>query len=146
MIPVPKEVSRVFERYGPGVCKRLIELRRLIFRVAKNEPSVGAIEEALRWGQPSYLTTESGSGSTIRIDGLRSRPGWYAMYFHCQTTLVALFRERYGTKLKHEGNRALLFRADEELPTAIIEECVRAALTYHLSRRVARVPIGSQIK
>lgn len=146
MIPVPNEVSGVFERYSPDVCKRLIELRRLIFRVAKNEPKVGAIEEALRWGQPSYLTSESGSGSTIRIDGLRSRPGWYAMYFHCQTTLVASFRERYGHRLKYEGNRALLFKADEDLPTAIMEECVRAALTYHSSRRGARVPIGSQIK
>lgn len=146
MIPVPKEVSGVFERYDPGVCKRLVELRRLIFRVAKNEPDVGALEEALRWGQPSYLTRESGSGSTIRIDGLRSRPGWYAMYFHCQTTLVASFRERYGQRLKYEGNRALLFKADEDLPTTIIEACVRAALTDHSSRRGARVPIGSQIK
>jgi len=40
----------------------------MIFDVAKKTPGVGKLEEDLRWGQPSYLTLETGSGSTIRID------------------------------------------------------------------------------
>lgn len=146
MSTLPDDISQVFARYTPEVRKRLMLLRRLILRVAKTDRNIGLIEEALRWGQPSYLTRESGSGSTIRIDGLKSRPGWCAMYFHCQTTLVLSFRQRYGLSLNYEANRALLFSVDEVLPIQILEECVREALTYHVRNRGARAPIGNQIR
>ena len=46
-------------------------------------------------GQPSYLTPETKSGSTIRIDQVKAAAGQYAVYFHCQTDLVETFRELY---------------------------------------------------
>lgn len=146
MSAVPEEISGVFEPYAPGVRKPLLELRRLILRVAKSKSRIGPIAEAVRWGQASFLTTASRSGSTIRIDGLRSRPGWYAMYFHCQTTLVSSFRQKFGATLKYEGNRALLFSSNEALPMAIVGECVRDALTYYVARRGPHVSVGRQIK
>src|SRR6476659_7780729 len=84
-------VEAVFEAYPQPVKSRLLALRRLIFDTAKTTTGVGALEEALKWGQPSYLTTESKSGSTIRIDQLKAEAGGYALYFHCQTDLVGRF-------------------------------------------------------
>ena len=55
---------------APGRTK-LKALRKLIFDTAKATKGVGRIEEALKWGQPSYLTAETGSGSTIRIDRVK---------------------------------------------------------------------------
>jgi len=57
-------------------------------------------------GQPSYLTAESKSGSTIRIDQVKAEAGQYAVYFHCQTDLVETFRELYP-ELSYSGNRAI---------------------------------------
>ena len=87
-------------------------------------------------GTASYLTPASKSGSTIRIDQVKPRPGYYAIYFHCQTDLVATFRELYPREFKFEGNRSILFDSDKELPLAALRHCVSLALTYHLRKRL----------
>lgn len=53
---------------------------------------VGRLQETLKWGEPAYVTAESGSGSTIRINRHRKQDGQYAIYFHCRTNLVDTFR------------------------------------------------------
>ena len=129
-------VDEVFSAYPRPVQARLLALRRLIFDTAKTTKGVGALEEALKWGQPSYLTTESKSGSTIRIDQLKAEAGGYALYFHCQTDLVETFRERYP-ELRYGGNRSILLDAGEKLPEAALRHCIALALTYHARRRKA---------
>ena len=69
------QVAAVFRSYPSGVATKLLALRRLILDVASSTEGVGPVEETLRWGQPSYLTTRPRSGSTIRIDRVKSRPG-----------------------------------------------------------------------
>ncbi len=112
-------------------------LRRLIFETAKATTGVGPLREALKWGQPSYLTPETKSGSTIRIDRDKSAPNGYAIYFHCQTDLVETFRELYPAELNFGGNRSILLDAGEAIPEAALRHCVALALTYHLNKRRA---------
>lgn len=92
------------------------------------------LEETLKWGQVSYLTSDSKSGSTIRIDQVKSGPDRVALYFHCQTSLVETFREPYPD-LVYGGNRCILLDADKELPKEALRHCVALALTYHLNKR-----------
>jgi hypothetical protein len=127
-------VPAMFESYPRPVKAKLLALRKLIRDTAKSTKAVGAIEEALKWGQPSYLTTESKSGSTIRIDQVKAVPGQCAVYFHCQTNLVETFRELYPD-LKYSGNRAILLDARHKLPEAELRHCVGLALTYHLRKK-----------
>jgi len=127
-------VEKVFEAYPKPVKAKLQALRRLIFDTAKKTEGVGALEEALKWGQPSYLTTESKSGSTVRIDQVKTEAGQVAVYFHCQTNLVETFRELYP-ELRYEGNRAILLDAAETLPEEELRHCVGLALTYHSGKR-----------
>ena len=129
-------IEAVFEAYPQPVKSRLLALRRLIFDTAKSTKGVGALEEALKWGQPSYLTPESKSGSTVRIDQLKTEAGGYAVYFHCQTDLVETFRELYP-ELRYGGNRSILLDADEKLPEAALRHCIALALTYHARKRKA---------
>ncbi len=131
------DVAAVFESCPPRIHARLKALRRLILDTARATDGVGAIEEALKWGQPSYLTTETGSGSTVRIDRVKSVPDQVAIYFHCQTDLVAGFRELYPA-LTYEGNRSILLDAGQPLPEAELRHCIARALTYHLHRRKTR--------
>ena len=127
-------VGGVFEAYPKPVKAKLLALRRLIFDTAKATQGVGALKETLKWGQPSYLTSESRSGSTVRIDQVKAEPGQYAVYFHCQTNLVETFRELYP-ELNYSGNRAILLDAADKLPEAELRHCVGLALTYHLGKR-----------
>ena len=129
-------VDAVFSAYPGSVRSKLKALRRLIFDTARTTSGVGALEETLKWGQPSYLTTESKSGSTIRIDQVKAEAGRYAVYFHCQTDLVETFRELYP-ELRYSGNRAILLDAGEKLPEQALRHCVALALTYHARKKRA---------
>ena len=129
-----RRVEAVFEAYPAAVRRRLLRLRAMIFDVASRTPGVGTIEETLKWGQPSYLTAESKSGTTIRIDQVKSAPGRVALYVHCQTTLIETFQRHYPDTLKCEGNRSVVFDPDEEIPAAALRHCIALALTYHLQK------------
>lgn len=132
------KVEAVFRSYPPRMRKRLMTLRRLVFDTAKRTGGVGEIEEALRWGMPSYLTPETKSGSTIRIHWDDKEPDRYAMYFHCQTSLVSTFQQLFPGKFRYEGKRAIIFTEDDEPPMAELGHCVSLALTYHLNKRSRR--------
>src|SRR6202035_2552509 len=128
-------VDAVFRAYPGPVRTRLLALRRLILNTAKVTAGVGALQETLKWGQPSYLTSETKSGSTIRIDQVKSAANQYAIYFHCQTNLVETFRELYPAELSYGGNRSIILNADDEVPKPALRHCVALALTYHLNKR-----------
>jgi hypothetical protein len=118
---------------------KLLALRRLIFDTAQATKGVGVLQETLKWGQLSYLTPQTKSGSTIRIDRVKSTANRYAVYFHCQTDLVETFRELYPTELNFGGNRSILLNAEHDIPEAALRHCVALALTSHLNRsKVAR--------
>lgn len=112
-------------------------MRRLILATAKRTAGVGRVQETLKWGQPSYLTPETKSGSTIRIDQVTSAAGQYAVYFHCRTNLVETFRELYPA-LKYGGNRSIVLDVNDDVPEPELRHCVALALTYHVNRRQPR--------
>ena len=128
-------VDAVFAAYPKPIRARLLALRCLIFDTAKTTRGVGTLQETLKWGQPSYLTPETKSGSTIRIDQVKSATNQYAVYFHCQTDLVETFRELYPRELNYGGNRSILLNAQDAIPEAALRHCVALALTYHLAKR-----------
>jgi Domain of unknown function (DU1801) len=135
--PSDPAVDAVFSAYPEPLKARLLALRRLILDTAKKTEGVGALQETLKWGQPSYLTAATNSGSTIRIDRVKASVNQYAVYFHCQTNLVATFRELYPNELATAGNGAIIFSADQAIPEAALRHCVALALTYHLRKRKA---------
>jgi hypothetical protein len=133
--PSDPAVDAVFGAYPKPLKAKLLALRRLILDTAAATTGVGKLEETLKWGQPSYLTAATRSGSTIRIDRVKAAANQYALYFHCQTDLVATFRELYPNKLTTAGNRAIIFDADDDIPEAALRHCLGLALTYHLRKR-----------
>jgi len=137
-------VDTVFAAYPQPAKAKLLALRRLILATAKATRGVGRIEEALKWGQPSYLTPETKSGSTVRIDHVAGKQ--VAIYFYCQTDLVATFRELYPDQWSYGGNRCILLNVEDKIDEAALRHCIALALTYHLNKRNARTPAGSQSK
>ena len=122
------EVAEVFNNYPDHMHQKLMLLRQLVLDTASETEGVDTLEESRKWGEPSYLTK---SGSTIRMDWKESKPDQYAMYFHCKTKLVDTFRELYSDKFKFEGNRAIVFYKDDEIPTNELKHCISLSLTYH---------------
>ncbi len=113
-------------------------LRDLVFETAAETAGVGRLTEALKWGQPSFLTEETGSGTTVRIDcfkrGRLEKSDGYAIYFHWQSGLVGQFKQLYPDTFRYEGNRAIAFDLKDRVPKKALRHCIGLALTHHLRK------------
>lgn len=131
MTPVPpfqsKAVSDVFQGFEEGPRARLLKLRQRVFELAAATDGVGAVEETLKWGQPSYLTHRPKSGTTIRL-GV-SKAGAAAIFVHCQTTLIADFEQQFPDDFTYDGTRAVYL--DDDSKDAALSVLITRALTYH---------------
>lgn len=107
-----------------------MELRSLIYQTAAELPAIGDLEEALRWGQPAYLTSQTKTGTTIRLGVPKS--GGFALFVHCQTRLLEEFRSIYGAEFRFDGNRAVLFAHRADIKPTHLRSLIANALTYHL--------------
>jgi len=127
------DVAAVYQSYPEEVRKKLLLIRQIIFDLSTENQNIGTIEETLKWGVPSYLTKHPKSGTTIRLQWLPA-PCQYGIFVHCQTSLIADFRERHQSQLKFDKNRGILFGIKENVPIPIVKEFVNKALTYHSTK------------
>lgn len=123
------EVEAAFAGYPREPRTRLLELRQLVFEVADSLPGVGPLHEALKWGEPAYLTPTTKAGSTLRLGWKPQWPEYYSLLVHCRTSLVDSFRT-LCPELHCIGNREVRFGVSEP-PPAIVRDCIAMALTYH---------------
>lgn len=122
-------VEQVFSTFPSELRAGLLHLRALIFDVAARTEGIGRLEETLKWGQPAYLTSETKSGTTIRLGC--PKQGGFAIYVHCQTSIVADFKALFPNEFAYEGNRALHFASSDDLPVDKLGLFIKSALTYH---------------
>ena len=132
------EVAAVLRSYPPRCRRKLLQIRELILETAAQTEGVGEIEETLKWGEPAYLTSQTGSGTTIRIAWKESAPEQYAVHVHCQTRLISTFRELFPDSLRFEGNRSIIFHQDDLIPIEQLSRCIALALTYHRHKQSLR--------
>ena len=130
-------VQAAFDAWPAPVRAALLDLRGLILETAAATPGVGPLTEALRWKQPAYLTERSGSGTTIRIDGLKGSADGYALFVNCKTTLLDSYRHLYPDAFRFDGQRALIFSTTAPPPRDALRHCIALALTYHRKPAVA---------
>lgn len=121
--PLPREVSRAYDAFPASIGKRLLWVRELIFAAAAAHEGIGRLTETLKWGEPAYLTEETGSGSTIRLGRLKDS-AHAAILFNCKTTLVDTFRERFPDQFEYRQTRALLLPVSGKLPKQDLSVCL----------------------
>ena len=127
-----KTVAAVFDGYSDPLRQRLLDLRQLIHDTAAATDGVGALEETLKWGQVSYLTKASGSGTTVRIDRDKAS-GQPAIYVNCKTDLLGRYRELYPDAFGYDGNRGVVVGDAPDM--AALQHVIALALTYHKNKK-----------
>lgn len=130
-------IAAAYKGFPVPVRSKLLQIRQLILELATETEGVGPIEETLKWGVPSYLTNESGSGTTLRL-APASNGEEFGVYVHCQTSLVKDFKKSHPKAFRYSGTRALMFGTSEKIDKADLEKFVKAALTYHLRKKAAK--------
>lgn len=129
------KTSEVFGNYPRSVKAQMYRLRELVLSAASEIEGLEELEETLKWGEPSYLSKHS---STVRMDWKQKTPDQYAVYFKCTSKLVPTFKELYKEIFKFEGDRAIIFKLDDEIPESELKHCITLALTYH---KVKHLPL-----
>lgn len=119
-------VKQKFETYPENIYILLSSLRELILNVA-DQDGIFELTESLKWGEPSYT---SKIGSTIRFDWKAKYPDQYCIYFNCKTSLIETFKEVYGDTFSYEGNRAITFKTNQNLPFKELAHCISMSLRY----------------
>ena len=127
-IRINPNVEFIFQNYPDLVRSKMLFLRELIIEAATEVDDIKYIEETLKWGEPSYLTK---IGSTLRMDWKQKSPKQYALYFQCTSRLVKTFRSLFKNTLNFDGDRAIIFKMEEEIPIEVLKHCIKATLTYH---------------
>ncbi len=128
-------IKQKFDNYPDHIRPKMESLRELIYDVAASTDGVGKLEETLKWGEPAFLTSQTKSGTTIRIDWRPKNPDKLAMYVNCNTSLITTFRAMFADELEFEGNRAVLFPVDKPLPRKRLTICIQMVLRYHLDKK-----------
>ncbi len=123
------DVQAAFDTAPPAAQKGMMDLRALIFTVAADLPEIGEISETLRWGQPAYITSKR-AGASLRLGVPKT--GGFALYTHCQTSLIADFATAFPNMDKVEGTRAIHFTDATQIDPIRHGMLIRSILTYHL--------------
>ena len=135
-LPIVPVVANAFDSYPKEMQAKLMYLRQLILETAKEINAVGELEETLKWGEPSYLTSQSKSGSTIRIAWKKANSEHYSIFFKCTANLVPVFRENFPNIFNYSGNRSISFKVSDTVPSTELKQCIAMALTYHLNKNL----------
>lgn len=122
------EFQDKLDAYPDFVRDQMLFLRSLVIECAHELTEVTALEETLKWGEPSFLNKH---GSTLRMDWKKKTPDHYQMYFKCTSKLVPTFKEVYGDLFEYEKNRAIIFGLEQEVPVDALKQCIKATLRYH---------------
>lgn len=133
--PIPDDIERALNDYPDNARRVLLHIREIILKTAAKNPAIGPLSEALKWGEPSFLTTKSKSGSTIRMAWKPTFADHVGLYFNCQTTLVETMRDIYPDSFLYQKNRAALVNISAPLPTDPIAHICEMAMTYHLNKK-----------
>jgi hypothetical protein len=124
------KIEKAFDLEDVEARRGLLALRTLIFNIATELPSVGRVEEALRWGQPAYLTPDSKSGSTLRLGVPKGAR--FGMFVHCQSRLIPEYLVTFPAWDRVEGTRAVVFDHPDEVEPLRHGWLIKRALTYHI--------------
>jgi hypothetical protein len=124
-------VSATFESLPQTLYAPLMRLRQYVLDTAAETAGIGDLIETLKWREPAYLPKKPRTGTTIRINAVRGSHDRYALYVHCQTSLIETFKIIYPDAFSFEGNRALLFDVKDQIPEQPLKHCIAMALTYH---------------
>lgn len=128
-----EDVKNKFSTYPKEAKEKLLELRELIFTVASKNKSVGELEECLKWNEPSYLTSQSKSRSTLRIDWKQKSPDQIHIYVNCKTKLITIYKELFSDDFEYDGNRCISLPINKRLPKRKLSKLIKIALTYNFN-------------
>ncbi|MEE1674993.1 DUF1801 domain-containing protein [Agarivorans aestuarii] len=133
--PLKAELQAAIASYPVAVQQQVLRLRAEIQAVAASSEGVGELLETLKWGELSFVTEQSKSGSTLRVAWQTKQPEYLGLYVNCKTSLVDSYQTLFPGLFVYQKQRALLLPLNQAWPLAELRICIAMALRYHLDKR-----------
>lgn len=108
---------------------------RSVFHKVADDADVGALDETLKWGQPSWRPTKPRTGSTLRMDWNPKFPDRLSLFVDCKTDLAARMKDMYPNLPENDGQRHLAIDLTAPLPDQAIAHLADLTFTYHRAKR-----------
>ena len=134
--PIPAEVQAAYDACTDPVRLGMLRLRELVFAQAALMPQIGPLTEALRWGEPAFLTLQTGAACSLRIGPVKQ--GGFGLFVHCKSGLIPAFQAGPGAGLRFSGTRAVLFDSAAAIDPVQISLLIAQALGFHIAKRARR--------
>ena len=125
------EIKHAFDAFPEDARRGVLILRALIFTEAATLPQIGGLIETLKWGQPAYLAVRPRTSTTLRLG--QPKGGGFALFAHCQSTVISSFHNTFPGMDTIQGNRAVCFSNSDEIAPDRLRILIRHALTYYLT-------------
>lgn len=132
---MPDDVAAAFAALPDSIRPVCYQLRDMIQALAAEDPAIGPLTECLKWGEPSWLTNASKSGTTIRVGASKKHPDLAFVYFNCQTSLITDCKDLFPDHFVYDGKRGLGIDPRKALDEKALKICLRMALCYHLMKK-----------
>ncbi|WP_208721788.1 hypothetical protein [Leptospira mtsangambouensis] len=127
--PLPsEEITSYYFNLTPAMLEKFMEIRNWIYELSHADEKIGEIAECLKWGEPSFLTPKTKSGSTIRMAKVNELE--FALYFNCKTTIAKEIAIEFP-EWNCDGKRALYFSVSQKISKSKLIICLKKALLYH---------------
>lgn len=110
---------------------------RAMFHDSARRCDVGTLDEALKWGQPSWRPRRNRTGSTLRMGWNPAQPSHISLFVDCKTDLAARLQELYPQLTGNDGRRQIILDLDHPLPEQAIAHLADMTFTYHKARKNA---------
>tara|TARA_R110002094_G_scaffold23868_14_gene36157 strand:- start:1518 stop:1952 length:435 start_codon:yes stop_codon:yes gene_type:complete len=125
-------LSRI-SRWSEPAQQKLWHCRAMFHEIAE-KAGVGALDETLKWGQPSWRPTKPRTGSTLRMDWNPKFPDRLSLFVDCKTDLAARMQTLYPDLPENDGQRHLAIDLYAPLPEQAITHLADMTFTYHRTK------------
>lgn len=133
MLPtLPSDLQNVLNGWPKDAQTYFHDLRNIVHNAAGANPVVGPLTETLKWGEPSFLTDKSRSGTTLRAAWKSKTPNEMGLFVICRTDMLEQVRALYPEAFRYEGTRAAYLTLSHPIPEDAVSYLTSRAQTYHL--------------
>lgn len=129
------DIAAAFDVWPEPVQQVLLDIRARLYHLAAKDDRIGPLQECLKWGQPSWLTHKSKSGTTIRLGYDDATPNRAWIYVHCGTSLISDYKDRFGDQLQYKGKRAVALPLQDMPEGHLLDAALSMALLYHVNKK-----------
>ncbi len=132
----PPDILARIENWPANAQKHFARTRCIVHDIAETA-DIGALDEALKWGQPAWRPKRPRVGSTLRVDWSPTTPDRLLAFVDCKTDLAQQMDTRFPGQFHNDGRRALGFALNTPLDEDAVWQLAHLTLTYHRAKRLS---------